>query len=416
MLDRLAAPLFVARTFAGAGLIHPERPDRVVRALGKLRDWGPTIAGGYQAAAARRPDAIAIVDERGTLTFREIDERSNRLAHALAAEGIGPGDGVAILARNHRWFVDVSVALAKLGGRALYLNTMFAAPQITDVCEREEPVAIVHDAEFAEFVSGAAAGRLRFVAWHDGPDPDGGADARRARRRAPVHGARPARRAEPGHHPHERHHRDAQGRAAQAARLADAGRLALRRDPAEGTRDDDDRRADVPLVGHGALPAVAHARLDARRAPPLRPAGHARGGGTPPRDGARGRAGDAAADHGTARRGRRALRHVVAARDRRERQRAARRPRHEGHGPLRGRRLQPLRVHRGRLGDDRRPRRPARRAGLRRAPAARDRRAPLRRRRARRSTRRRSRAASSWATRWRSRGTRAAAARTSSTG
>ncbi|HMS62372.1 MAG TPA: acyl-CoA synthetase [Solirubrobacteraceae bacterium] len=173
MLDRLTAPLFVARTFAGAGLIHPERPDRLIRALGKLRDWGPTIAGGYQAAAARRPDAVALVDERGTLTFREIDERSNRLAHALRAQGIGPGDGVAVLARNHRWFIDVSVALAKLGSRALYLNTMFAAPQITDVCEREEPVAIVHDEEFAEFVAGAAEGRMRFVAWHDGPDAFG---------------------------------------------------------------------------------------------------------------------------------------------------------------------------------------------------------------------------------------------------
>ena len=41
------------------------------------------------------------------------------------------------------------------------------------MCEREEPVAIVHDEEFAEFVAGAAAGRMRFVAWHDGPDAFG---------------------------------------------------------------------------------------------------------------------------------------------------------------------------------------------------------------------------------------------------
>jgi fatty-acyl-CoA synthase len=173
MLDRLSEPLFVARTLAAAGLIHPERPDRLVQALGKLRAWGPTIAGGYQAAAARRPDAVALVDERGALTFRELDERSNRLAHALLEQGIGPGDGVAILARNHRWFIDITVAVAKIGGRALYLNTMFAAPQIADVCEREAPVAIVHDEEFAGFVAGAADGRRRFVAWHDGPDPDG---------------------------------------------------------------------------------------------------------------------------------------------------------------------------------------------------------------------------------------------------
>ena len=50
---------------------------------------------------------------------------------------------------------------------------MFAAPQITDVCEREAPVAIVHDEEFAEFVAGASVGRKRFVAWNDGPDAEG---------------------------------------------------------------------------------------------------------------------------------------------------------------------------------------------------------------------------------------------------
>ena len=100
MLDRLTGPLFVARTFVGNGLIHPERPDRLVRALGKLKDWGPTIAGGYQAAAARRPDAIALVDERGALTFREIDDdldgavRDQPLAAVARRPGREIGDGL----------------------------------------------------------------------------------------------------------------------------------------------------------------------------------------------------------------------------------------------------------------------------------------------------------------------------------
>lgn len=169
MLGPLSDPLFLARSLVGAGIIHLERPDRLIRGLGKLRAWGPTIAGGYQSAAARRPDALALVDERGTLTFREVDERSNRLARALIAEGIGPGDGVAILARNHRYWVDISVAVAKVGGRALYLNTMFAGPQIADVCEREAPVAIVHDEEFGKLVAKAAKKRKRLVAWRDEP-------------------------------------------------------------------------------------------------------------------------------------------------------------------------------------------------------------------------------------------------------
>ena len=177
MLGSLLAPVresvFVVRTLVGNGMIGPERPDRLVRGLDALRRWGPTTAGGYEAAAIRRGDAIGLVDERGTLTFGELNERSNRLAHGLRAAGVGPGDGVALLCRNHRWFVEATVAIAKLGAHALYLNTMFAAPQITEVCEREGPVAIIHDEEFTTFVAPAAEGRLRYVAWQDAPDPDG---------------------------------------------------------------------------------------------------------------------------------------------------------------------------------------------------------------------------------------------------
>jgi fatty-acyl-CoA synthase len=173
MSPRLPPPAFVLDTFARRGLIHPEHPVRVVKALRVLKSWGPTVAAGYSASALRRPDAPAIIDERGTLTFREVHERTNQLAHALRVQGVKEGDGIAILTRNHRWFVDISVAAGKLGANALYLNTMFAAPQITDVCRREQPVAIVHDEEFTEFVREASEGLPRWVAWQDAPDPDG---------------------------------------------------------------------------------------------------------------------------------------------------------------------------------------------------------------------------------------------------
>jgi fatty-acyl-CoA synthase len=168
VLNRLLEPAFVARTLARAGMIHPERPDRLVRSLDALRRWGPTIAGGYVSAGVRRPDAIAVVDERGSLTFAEVNRRTNALARGLAAQGVRPGDGVAILARNHRGFIDATAGVAKLGANALYLNTMFAAPQIADVCEREQPVAIIYDEEFAALIAGAAENRMSFVSWGSG--------------------------------------------------------------------------------------------------------------------------------------------------------------------------------------------------------------------------------------------------------
>src|SRR5581483_267805 len=114
------------------------------------------------------PDRVAIVDELGTVTFAEVVERSNRLANALADRGLNEGGRVAIMCRNHRGFVDISVALGKLGAHGLYLNTAFAGPQITDVVKREKPKALVYDEEFAELVHDAGVRRNRFVAWHDG--------------------------------------------------------------------------------------------------------------------------------------------------------------------------------------------------------------------------------------------------------
>ena len=77
-------------------------------------------------------------------------ERSNALAHALAAEGVGPGSRVGIMCRNHRGWVEAYVATNKLGAHALFFNTAFSGPQLADVAEREDPVAIIFDEEFAE--------------------------------------------------------------------------------------------------------------------------------------------------------------------------------------------------------------------------------------------------------------------------
>jgi fatty-acyl-CoA synthase len=112
-----------------------------------------------------------VVDELGTLTFGDIHRRTNALAHSLSDAGVVEGDGVAIMCRNHRGFVDATVACSKLGAHALYLNTAFAAPQITDVVKREGPRAIIFDEEFTDLVKDAAVRRKRFIAWHE-PETD----------------------------------------------------------------------------------------------------------------------------------------------------------------------------------------------------------------------------------------------------
>ena len=157
-------------TLARAGVIRPVRPDRLARTVRELIRYGASPAAGIAGAAINHPDEVALVDELGELTFADVHERSNRLAHALARSGVKAGDGIAIMARNHRGFTDATFAVSKLGANALYLNTAFSAPQLEDVMEREHPVALVYDEEFAELLGEADpdVDAKRFVAWSDG--------------------------------------------------------------------------------------------------------------------------------------------------------------------------------------------------------------------------------------------------------
>jgi acyl-CoA synthetase (AMP-forming)/AMP-acid ligase II len=161
----------VARTLLATGMLKPTRVDRALRSAAALRRWGPTPAAAYLGSAIRHPDRAALVDDRGTLTFAELQRRTNALASELARAGIGEGDGVAIMCRNHRGFIDATVACSKLGASALYLNTAFAAPQLAEVLAREEPIAVIYDEEFAELLDAGAEGRKRFVAWLEPGEP-----------------------------------------------------------------------------------------------------------------------------------------------------------------------------------------------------------------------------------------------------
>jgi acyl-CoA synthetase (AMP-forming)/AMP-acid ligase II len=168
--------LEVAKTLLGTGMLQAVRPDRALRSLGVLHRWGPTSAAAYMGGAIRYPDRTAIIDERGTLTFAELNRRTNALAHELSRAGIGEREGVAIMCRNHRGFVEATVACSKLGTGTLYLNTAFAGPQIADVIEREDPVAVIYDEEFRGLVREGARDKLRFIAGTGGEEDSAGAN------------------------------------------------------------------------------------------------------------------------------------------------------------------------------------------------------------------------------------------------
>jgi acyl-CoA synthetase (AMP-forming)/AMP-acid ligase II len=165
--ERVKYQLGGVKVLKDAGIIRPVRPDRLVHIALAMRRYGRSPAAGSVSLAARYPDEPMIVDELGTLTYREVHERTNALAHSLADAGVVEGDGVGIMCRNHRGFIETTFAVSKLGANALYLNTSFAGPQLAEVVKREQPRAIVYDEEFAGLLAEAGKGRKRFVAWHD---------------------------------------------------------------------------------------------------------------------------------------------------------------------------------------------------------------------------------------------------------
>jgi fatty-acyl-CoA synthase len=149
------------RTLAEVGMLNPSLLLNMARAS---RKWGFTPAVGFAAGARRHADKVALVDEIGALSYGEVHDRSNRLANALREQGVEPGQGVGVMCRDHRGFIDATVALAKIGADTLYLNTGFAAPQLSDVMEREEAVALIYDQEFAKLLDKVKVER-RFVGW-----------------------------------------------------------------------------------------------------------------------------------------------------------------------------------------------------------------------------------------------------------
>lgn len=157
----------LAKTVAQTGLLTPAHPNVVAETARVLKKWGPIQPAGFAISAARLPDAPAIIDELGTLTNREVHERTNQLAHALHTAGVTEQSRVAILCRNHRGFIEGFCAVLKNGADALLLNTAFAGPQLVQVINDQNASAVIMDEEYIPMLEGALEGRPVFIGWHD---------------------------------------------------------------------------------------------------------------------------------------------------------------------------------------------------------------------------------------------------------
>jgi fatty-acyl-CoA synthase len=167
-LRRLVNEAFYLGYCVRAGMFGVESPARVAAVGRALLDYG-MLGGGVAVAAIRHPQRTAVVDELGSLTYGELDARVNALANAWRAAGFMPGDGIAIMTRNHRGFLEALFAGAKCGARVVLVNTGFSAPQIRAVLEGERVDLLVHDDEFAPLLAGLELRHGCVRAWVDDP-------------------------------------------------------------------------------------------------------------------------------------------------------------------------------------------------------------------------------------------------------
>jgi len=154
-------------------MIAPMRPDRYLKIAAAMRREGMGITVGFAGAAQRCPDRPGLVDDLGTLTWRQLDGRVNALAVALQKlPGQAPTPrAVGIMCRNHRGFVEALVAANRIGSDVVLLNTSFAGPALAEVVNREGVDAVIYDEEFTATVDRAFADRpdaTRIVAWTEG--------------------------------------------------------------------------------------------------------------------------------------------------------------------------------------------------------------------------------------------------------
>ncbi|HZU49765.1 MAG TPA: AMP-binding protein, partial [Mycobacterium sp.] len=157
-------------TMARARIIAPLRPDKYLRIAAAARRERLSMTSGVAMSAQRCPNRPALIDELGTLTYRELDQRCDALAAALQGLPGGSPPVIAIMCRNHRGFVEALVAANRIGADVLLLNTSFAGPALAEVVDREGADAIVYDEEFTDSVDRALADRpdtTRIVAWTD---------------------------------------------------------------------------------------------------------------------------------------------------------------------------------------------------------------------------------------------------------
>ena len=135
------------------------------------------LADLYEAVADAAPDREVLVSGERRLTHRQLEERANRLANALAERGIGPGDTVGLQLTNGTEYVEGMLAAFKLRAIPVNINYRYVERELRYLYEDSGLAALIHHRGFGDRVAQSLDQPLRaLLTVEDGSDaplPDG---------------------------------------------------------------------------------------------------------------------------------------------------------------------------------------------------------------------------------------------------
>jgi 3-oxocholest-4-en-26-oate---CoA ligase len=117
-----------------------------------------SFATVLETVADVRADTVAVTHGASSLTWRQLDDRSSRLAAFLAGRGVGAGDRVAIALYNSAEYVESVLAAVKLGAIAVNVNYRYQAEEMRYLFADAQVAAVIFDASLGPRVASASAG------------------------------------------------------------------------------------------------------------------------------------------------------------------------------------------------------------------------------------------------------------------
>ena len=133
----------------------PQRQKVIVDFNATEMDWptDATLAGEFSRQAIETPDKVAVVFEEESLTYQQVESRSNQIARYLKLQDIGPGDLVGICVnRSAAMLVDL-YAIMKTGAGYVPLDPAYPADRLEYMCDHSGLTLVVTETELVQQVS-----------------------------------------------------------------------------------------------------------------------------------------------------------------------------------------------------------------------------------------------------------------------